>query len=217
MVEDGDMRAILSSRNLHADIDPYGALSLRPAVSLAGTIEDSPIDTLFPRHPQKQAAVVVLADGDVGLREGTPAEVEHILAILHLHGPDLGFNQLGFTLGVQHLVHGLPFYRGASLDKNLGRDPAPVVAAGMMEIVPAVNPGKTPIESCLVLVMTRTVLCQHTLSIRRHDRMEVWPEIRLGNLGKDRLLLSLSKNRDRISRPCLSHLKLSGQQGGSYG
>ena len=86
----------------------------------------------------------------------------------------------------------------------------------MMEIVPAVNPGKTPVKSRLVLVMTRAVLCQHALSIRRHDRMEVRPEIRLGDLGEDRLLLSLSKDRDRISRPGLPHLELSGQQGKSY-
>ena len=217
MVKDRDVSPVVSSSYLHTDIHPDGALSLGSAVGLAGAVEDPAVDPSLPRHPQEEAAVVVFPNRDVFLCQGAPFEIQHVLPILHLHAPDLGFDHLGLSLRIEHLVHGLPFNRGTIFLENLGRDPAPVVAAGVMKIVSPVNTGEAPIESCLVLVVTRAVFCQDALSIWRHDRMKVGSEIRLGHLGKDRLLLSFSKNRDRIPRPILSHLELSGQKGKGYG
>ena len=69
-----------------------------------------------------------------------------------------------------------------------------------MEIIPAVDPRKAPVQTRLVLVVPGTVLRQYALSIRSDNRMEIRPEARLGDLGENRLLGALASAvlRDRF-------------------
>ena len=77
----------------------------------------------------------------------------------------------------------------------------------MMEIVPPVHTRKSPVETCLVFVMTGAVFGKNTFPIRGHNRMKVGTEIRPDVLNHDRLLFALTENGNRLGTLILARFQ----------
>src|SRR6187200_639622 len=62
MIEYRDVRRLFASVDLHADVDPHGALSVGAFVPLPGGVDNVTLHPIAPRHLDEQAAVVGLPD-----------------------------------------------------------------------------------------------------------------------------------------------------------
>ena len=182
VIEDRDVREIVSAGHLHRGVHPHGALSLGPLVPLPRGVDHFAGDPLAPRHAEKQAAVVVLADGDVGLRFAAPREIQLKGAVLLAHRPALGLGEHGLAALVEQVVDRLPPHLVAGRLQHRRRHAAPELRPGVVEVVAPVEPGESPVQAGLMRVVGGLVFGQDPAAVRRDDRMQVRPLIRPGVL-----------------------------------
>ena len=223
VVEDGDVQEIVAALDLHADVDPHRALAFGLPIALAGRVDGFSRDALLPGHAQEHAAVGHLVDRDFRVCLAGPLQIEDEAVFLSPQGPVLGLGHEGLAVRVQHAVDRLPLHFGPGLGHHGRRLAPPVVAAGVVEVVPAdglgdllrlvaaveplpelsivhrlaVDPGEAPVEPGLVRVVARAVLRRQSLAVRSDDRVQEGPVLGAGVLGDDRFLFSLPVDRDR--------------------
>ena len=178
MVEDRDVRAIVAAGDLHRDVDPHGALAFGARVALAGGVDDLAVDALAPRHAEEQAAVVVLADGDVAARFAAPGQVEEEAAVLLAHRPALGLGEDRRAVLVDEVVDRLPAHLVARRLEHGHGDAAPVVGAAIVEVIAAVQAGESPVEPGLVRMVRGIGLGEDAAAVGRRDRVQVRPPVR---------------------------------------
>ena len=195
MIEDGHVRQVLAAFDLHADVEPHRALALGARVALACGIDDLTADPLAPRHAQKQAAVVVLANRDVGLRLAPPFEIEDESSGRPGGGyfakrPALGLGEDGAAGLVEQVVTRLPphvvFRRRSAAFTDRRRGATPVLLARVVKVITPVDTGEAPEKTGLMFVMRGTELRDHASSVRSRDRMQIGAAVGRGVLYEDR-------------------------------
>ena len=223
VVEDGDVEQVFAAFDLHPDIDPHRALAFGLGVALPRRVDRLARDVLVPGHAQEQAAVGHFVDRDVGVGFAGPFEIEDETIFLGPHRPVLRLGHEGAAFGVEHAVDRLPLHLGSGLGDHHGRIAAPVVAARVVEVVPADGPGdvrrlvapvepltervlvhglavhagEAPVETGLVRVMVGACLRRQTIAVRGGDRMQERPVPGARVLGDDRFVFALAVDRDR--------------------
>ena len=196
VIENGDVCQVVTSLDLHANVDPGIAPAFGLCVAAARCVDDIAGDSLPERHTQEETAIVVLAHGDFGLSRPLPAEIEMILAVACSHLPGLAFGQDGSPPSIEQVVDRSPPDRSALAFEYGHRLPLPVAPCGMMEVVATVDAGEPPVKPGLVLVMAGAVLGENALAIRSNDRVDVRAEVRPCVLRENRCSLPGANDRD---------------------
>jgi hypothetical protein len=78
MVEDGNVREVITAFNLHAGVDPQSRLSLRFFIVLPRGIHYASFDAFTPRHAEKKSAVFIFPNGHICFRLAPPLQVKEI-------------------------------------------------------------------------------------------------------------------------------------------
>lgn len=89
------------------------------------------------------------------------------------------------TFVAEEIVGSLPGDGLAGSDEDLGGISFPVIRLEIVEVVALVHAGESPVETCLVFVMTGAEFGEVTFSIRSDDGVKVWAGGRAGDLSKN--------------------------------
>ncbi len=191
VIEQRDVREVVSAVDAHPDVDPHRALSLGARVALPRGVDDFGRHPCTPRHTQEEPAVVVAADRDIGLRVTSPLQVDHEPAVRLAHRPARRFGEDDRTRRVEEVVHRLPahFVLGAraSASSDAERRAPPVVALRVVEVVAPVDARQAPEEARLVRMMGRPIFGQYAPAVWRRDRMQIRPRVGPCLLSQHRL------------------------------
>ena len=101
MVKNGNVSQIVASFYLHTNIHPHRTLPFGFFVLLPRRVNHITFDSLFPRHSDKQSAVIVFPNGDISLSFACPFQIQQVFAILFTHYPRLSFGQYGSAFFIQ--------------------------------------------------------------------------------------------------------------------
>ena len=197
VIKNRNVPPVFATGDLHADVEPHGALALGGGVDIPRGIDGLAFRAGFPRHTQEQSAVIVFADSDIGLRLAAPLEVEDMAVAVGAHRPTLRLGQHRVAVGVEQVVHRLPLHRLALGLEYVHGFALPVIIGGMMEIVAAVHAGEAPVQAGLMPVMTRAVLSEHAVAIWPDNRVQVGSMMSGGVLRDQRLGQAVTVDGDR--------------------
>ena len=85
VVKNRDVPPVAAAVDLHADVEPRSAPALGSRANFARAVDDAALRAGLPRHTEKQPAVIVFADRDIGSRLAAPFEVEDVAAAVGAH------------------------------------------------------------------------------------------------------------------------------------
>ena len=108
----------------------------------------------------------------------------------------MGLGEDGLTFVAEEIVGSLPGDGLACRDEDLGVISFPVVGLEIVEVVALVHAGESPVETCLVFVMTGAEFGEVTFSIRSDDGVKVWAGGRAGDLSKNGFRSGLAVDGD---------------------
>ena len=127
-------------------------------VALPRRVDHFALDPVAPRHPQEQAAVVVLADRDVGLRLAAPDRGRAGMRRSSRASPSAAVSvSTALSALVEQVVDGLPAHLVSR--RLAARSPTPAAsncAPRVVEVVAPVQPGESPVQAGLMRMVRRT-------------------------------------------------------------
>ena len=179
VVENGDVREIVPSFDLHSDIQPDGSPTFGALILLPRAGDRPPSYAWSKRHAKEQSTVVVFANDHIGKGLSCPNEIQHVVIPVVSNRPGLGLLQDRFAGFIQEVVHRLPLNLpvGSGLGRyHSHRDTPPMTAFGMVKVVPAIDARESPVQTGLMLVMSRAVLRELSLAVWRDHRVQVGAE-----------------------------------------
>ena len=206
------MRGIRAAPDLEPDVEPDRALAVGALVALAVAVGDRALHPGAPRHPEEQAAVVVLRHREVDEALALPFQVDQETAAGLAESPRLGLRHHRLPGLVEQVVKGGPPHLAALGDKRVQGDAAPVARAGIVEVVAAVDAGEPPVDAGLVAVVARAELGEDAAAVRRDQRVQVRAEIRARVLGEQRLRGAVAEDGDRVLRGIVAQREAGGRQ-----